>query len=56
MSNRLPKIVFALSAEHASWAGNIVSRAILNVDVVGFMDEADGFISAMTHASFGSWL
>ena len=45
--------MFSLSAEHASRAGNIISIIILDVDVVGFMDEADGLFSAMTRAIFG---
>ena len=53
MLNRFPKIVFALSAEHALRAGNIGSRIILDVDVVGLMDETDGLICAMNHTSFG---
>ena len=51
--NCLPKIVFSLSAEHASRVGHIISRIILNVDVVGFIDEEDICISEMTRASFG---
>ena len=51
MPNRLPKIGFAISSEHASLAGNIVSIIILDVDVARLMDKAYGFIIAMTHAS-----
>ena len=51
--NLLPKIVFLLSAEHTSRAGNIGSRIILDIDVVGMMDEEDWLISEMTRDIFG---
>ena len=41
-----------ISAEHASQAGNILSRIILDIYVVGLMDKAYGLISAMTNAIF----
>ena len=52
--NRLTKIVFAISAEHVSRAGNIGSRIKLYVDVEVLMDDTDGLISPMTCDSFGS--
>ena len=52
----LLKIAFALSDEHASRAGNIWSRIILDVDVVGLIDKEYGLIGTITHASFGWWL
>ena len=51
--NRHPKIVFVLSAEHDLRAINIGSRIILDVDVVGMMDEEDWFITSMNCDSFG---
>ena len=36
--NRLPKIVFILSAKYDLRSGNIGSIIILDVDVVGMMD------------------
>ena len=51
--NYLPKIVFALSAEHALLNGNIASRIILDVDVVGLIDEYAWLISVINCASFG---
>ena len=51
--NRLPKIVLALSAEHASQSGNSGSRIKLDVDMVVLMDEEDGLISATNCDSFG---
>ena len=53
--NHIPKILFALSSEHASWAGNIVSIIILDVYMVGLMDEEDWLSSAITHANFRWW-
>ena len=44
--------MFVLSAEYTSQSGNIGSRIILDVDVVGLVDEADWFISAIVRASF----
>ena len=44
----LPKIVFALSAEHDLRAENIGPRIIMDIDVVGFMDEEDCLSSAIT--------
>ena len=55
ITNHLPKIVFAILVENASWVGNIGSRIILDVDVVGLIGEEDWFISAMTCASFVLW-
>ena len=52
--NRLPKIVFALSAEHASRSRKIGSIIKLDVDMVVLMYEADVLVSVMTCASFGS--
>ena len=39
--NCLIKIVFAIPAERASQTGNIGSIVVLDVDVVGLMDEKD---------------
>ena len=46
--NRFPKIVFALSAEHALQAGNIEPRIIMDVDMVGFMEKGYWLIIVMT--------
>ena len=51
--NRLPKIVFAISSEHALQDGNIRSRIILDVDMLILMDKAYILIIAMNRASFG---
>ena len=46
--NCLPKIVSTLLDEHVLRAGNIGSRIIMDVDVVGLMDEADVVTSGTT--------
>ena len=50
--NHLPKIVFALSAEHDLRAENIGPRIIMDIDVVGFMDEEYWLIIVVTRANF----
>ena len=54
--NRLPKQLFALSAEHALQDRNSGIRIILGVNVIGLMNEVDELISSMTHDSFGWWI